>query len=412
MIRHRTIAERPFGWDFGSNQFFRASNRGRLIKARPPLFGKHRGGFKPSQGEPEESGPGEFDPNGEPEEIPFGEPQEDSDEEGLVEDENGEFEIDGGDEEFDSEADRDALAEDDEEEEDEEEKFELPPLPIVAKSVPFYENIENTVVRQFPSWYDFVSCAADMDLQSWGDNHNDDSGHMGSGVDSFEQAVEMALTRGWPEGRELFYDALVAIPARKQTFESEIYEVAGPIPIMQLYVTGDPACMQDWQQDRKANNPIIKINVSIARSWHIETQTIANRGAAVVSLANRLELEGHSVEINFCDYRRGDCARDFYCQVAFKKAGEQLDLDRAAMALAHAATFRKFCFALVQQSPELCAGFDICMGYPNQRPFEPLLDLQTIFIPSPISNETLEESRAAVELAASKFFTETQGDLQ
>lgn len=424
-IRHRTIAERPFGWDFGPNQFFRAQRR-KLVKSRPPFSGKHRGLHGGSAASPapvpskDAEQPGDtfdelteelkkqFDPESEEqEEANLGEPDEDGDEEGLTPDEDGDTEIE-------VETDEDKV---EEEEEEEEEKYELPPLPVrTGRHIPFFEEIDDTVVRQFPSWYDFVTCAADPDLQNWTEGSSHRRGNADwSGTDTFDDAVEMALTRGWPAGRELFYDCQAAIPQTKKIFESEIYEVAGPIPIIQIYNTGDPACMMDWNHDRRANNPIVKIDASIARSVNIKIQTIAQRGAALVSLINRLELEGYSVEVNMVDYRRGNSwgnRKDFYCRVAFKAAGEQLDLDRTAMALAHASTFRRFCFAIVEQHDILRSGFHVGMGFPLQTAFSPLTDDQTIFIPSPTHNETLVESRVAVEIAALAFFNRRDINLE
>lgn len=299
--------------------------------------------------------------------------------------------------------------------EEQESKFQLPDLPKSSGVIPNFRQIDNTIVREFASWWDFITCASDETLRNW---FNPSIAHSRSkqsqtgfaGTETFDQAVDMAINTGWPEGRNLIYDSFVALPRRHQIYKSAIYEVAGPIPIVPVYVTGDPACMQDYQPDFHSNNPIVKIDCSIVYGVSITQQTCAQRGAAMLSLANTLEEFGYSVELNIVCRVEGTAKTDFYSRVAFKAAGEQFDLDRAAFALAHTSTLRRFMGALFEQHQELKEGFYSHWGYPNNSAFAPLMTANTIFLPAASRNETLAESRMAVEQAAKSFFDQNPSD--
>lgn len=289
------------------------------------------------------------------------------------------------------------------------EQFALDEPPERPFILPGFRKSGRTIIREFQSWTDFVLCTGDESLQAWSQYNIERRSHKPDNPEkpfystpNFETAIDMALRTGWPEGRKLLYDSLVAVIPRPSIFASEIYEVAGPIPVVPIYITGDPACMQDWQSDRLAVNKIVRIDYSRSAGRGIKPETTMNRGAAVLSLANSLEQQGYSTELRIVNYVT-EWETDFFSAIVYKRAGEFLDIDRAAFALAHPSMHRRLVWALREQHKEIEGEYAGGMGSPNQNQFEETLAENTIFIPGADRNETLEESRRAVEQAAQSY---------
>lgn len=289
------------------------------------------------------------------------------------------------------------------------EQFALDEPPEHPFILPGFRKSGRTIIREFNSWSDFALCVEDKSLQAWSQHNIEQHSHKSDNPNkpfystpNFEIAIDMALRTGWPEGRKLLYDSLVAVIPRPTIFTSEIYEVAGPIPVVPIYVTGDPACMQDWQTDRLASNKIVRIDYSRSASGRIKPETTMNRGAAVLSLANSLEQQGYSTELRIVNYVT-EWSHDFFSAIVFKRAGEYLDIDRAAFALVHPSMHRRLVWALREQHKEIEGEYATSMGSPQQTQFEETLSENTIFIPGATRNESLEESRQAVEQAAQSY---------
>jgi hypothetical protein len=362
----------------------------RFFKSRPPLSGKHRRWWPKPKPRPESrrTQPHEFsesEPEAQAQAEPQVEPQDDATSDSTSDsDSEATVEIAG------------------------ELKFTLSEAPAQARLLPGLLRTDKTTVRKFDSWYEFVSCAADESLAKWKRraSHGTESSYTRHGwfaTSTFDQAVNMALNKGWPEGRKLLSDSLALVTPKPEPFRSEAYDVAGAYPIVQLYIAGDPATMVTSDNNITASKPVVRIDYCNSAHSAVSAECIMIRGAAVVSLAQTLEARGYSTEIRCAVYWTSEGCPDFTYQFVFKRAGEYLDIDRAAFALAHPSTMRRFGFALLEQHDELERGYNTNYGRTTTQHFDD--GKPTIFIPGPRSGETPETARKAIADAASAYFT-------
>lgn len=260
--------------------------------------------------------------------------------------------------------------------------------------------------REFRSWFDFVMCAADDSTPRWAklaSRRFDTSGW--AGTTTFKEALDMALRTGWPEGRKLLSDMMVAVAPTPKAYESLVFEVAGAFPCVPVYCAGDPACMMlDPGADLRTSKPIVRIDYSNNALSNVTPESMMLRGAAVLSLASALEHQGLSVELRIVGTSIGTNLKDkFRHMIVYKEAGQPLDLDRAAFALAHPAVFRRLVFSINEQHLDLEPTFGANYGSTcHTEPADPTSGKPggAIFIPSTMGGETPDTARKAVEAAA------------
>jgi hypothetical protein len=148
--------------------------------------------------------------------------------------------------------------------------------------------------------------------------------------------------------------------------------------------------------DHRTSKPIVRIDYNHWISAHVTVNDMMLRGAAVLSLASRLEAQGISTELRIIGNTRG--SKIWRYSIVYKKAGEYLDIDRAAFAIAHPASMRRLAFALLEQTKELEADLKGWYGVPvhDRNDTNP----NTIFVPGSRGYETPESANLAVETAA------------
>lgn len=256
------------------------------------------------------------------------------------------------------------------------------------------------ITREFDSWYDFVTCVSNENLYAWKNGRRSshkEAKHF-NGTDSFEQAEEMALRTGWPEGRKMLEDFIGQIHPQPMIRPASEFDVAGMFPCVPVYSAGDPSCMfADSETNMRISKPTIRIDFSMNALAYVKIEDMMLRGAAVVSLMKTLEDQGQSVELRLVGASESRRYK-FLQKITYKRAGSNFDLDRAAFAIAHPSSFRRFVFALYEQHQEIEAEYQTSYGSTNHNlvPREP----NTIFIPNSLGRETPESARAAVKLAA------------
>lgn len=432
MIRHSTIARQSYSWLDSDCSFFRAGRRGRLVKSRPAFsnaFGHgHRRVPNPQQqggeGEPDETEdepqePGDGTPDdGEPQPAPDGE--EDEDGEPTPGDDEDESE-----EPFDEDAEGENLGEDEPAEpEPVPVEFGLDDLPEKPFLLPgLIRDDSELIAREFQSFYDLVMCANNPSLRAWKtgyyshkrDDTPDTDSSLGQsiakrhstaenyfGSRSFEEAVHLALT-GWPEGRRRMHKAWASIPTRNEPHPIESYDVGGMYPIVPLYIAGDPACMMELQRTHIATRPVIRIDCDICKPYWVEPPTIIDHGIAILSFVAELEAQGYSTELRVSSYSRMTVGvPDLFISAVFKKAGEDLDLDRAAFALAHPSVLRRLKFAIQEQHAVLEEHWEReggSYGWVNHQ----TIYNNSVFIPAPDNNMDTKTTRARVQRIADRF---------
>lgn len=173
---------------------------------------------------------------------------------------------------------------------------------------------------------------------------------------TFDGAINLAY-QGWPEGRSKIVKTLdAATYLQKNAVRPSInLDVAGAYPIVPLAIAGDPAAMVDIGDVSAQARPIVRIWLNIGASVGVSETHLINRGVAILSHVDRLENEGKSVEVTlvysaFRDKSGGD---GLITKIIAKRAGEPLEIDRLAFALAHPAMVRRLMFRLLEQAPDL-----------------------------------------------------------
>jgi hypothetical protein len=266
------------------------------------------------------------------------------------------------------------------------------------------------IERNFHSWFEFVTCAADQSLARWSARKSQEKERPNGwrGTETFQQAADMALRTGWPEGRRLIAEAFAAAIPKQETYNSITYDVAGAVPLVPLFIADDPACMMDLGNQVIAAKPVVKIEYNISVNASISQQSIITRGAAVLGLAVSLEDRGFSTELSITD---DSASRDqeYYMSAVYKRAGDPLDLDAAAFAILNPSTMRRFSFAIMEQEPALEASFSYNYGRAIGRRQDQ--DFTTIFIPGAISRETPGSARLAVEEAAKAYLIDSERNM-
>lgn len=132
------------------------------------------------------------------------------------------------------------------------------------------------------------------------------------------------------------------------------------------------------------------------------------RGAAVLSLADTLERRGFSTELRIVGNSQAG-GQAFRYSIVYKRAGEPLDIDRAAFAIAHPSSMRRLAFAILEQHRELETNFRSGYGSPMHEANDPTSGQigGAIFIRGSNGGETPDSARLAVELAAKDLLQAT-----
>jgi hypothetical protein len=251
--------------------------------------------------------------------------------------------------------------------------------------------------HHYESWDAFVSGANDTGLRQW-EAHN--SSHeirdsKWAGTETFEEAITLAYT-GWPEGRKKLAHAVVQAKPAREVYRSIHRDIAGEYPIVPLAAAGDPMAMVTPKPSLRAASPVISI---VACCWYnsgVTPKQVLNRGAALLSIVDSLENAGYSVELSLAG--RSDAGgQQFHVSVDYKRAGEALDIDRAAFALLHAATLRRLAFAVMEQDHRLENAYGYGYGTPN--PVGVPVTEGAIYIGAPGAghDDTIQDARTYME---------------
>lgn len=294
-------------------------------------------------------------------------------------------------------------------------------VPSIIPGFTILHNPDGSVdyLREFDSWWSFAQSAGDSTLRQWRLSNcasQEPNLESWTGTKDFAQALDMALYRGWPEGRELLSESLVAVRPRPKVYESLEFEVAGAFPCVPLFCAGDPAFMiSDPGASLRSAKPIVRIDYNHWVCADVDINSMMLRGAAIVSLADTLERQGFSTELRIIGNSKSFySASVFRYSIVYKLAGEPLDLDRAAFAIAYPASMRRLAFAILEQHAGLEASFKGNYGIPcydaNPTTNESQnLDAMTIlFVPGPRGRETPESANAAVAKAAQALLNQLE----
>jgi hypothetical protein len=133
--------------------------------------------------------------------------------------------------------------------------------------------------------------------------------------------------------------------------------VAGEQPDVPRYLAGDPFNMIH-RGKAKVPKPTMTIALNIRASCAIGSREIANFGAAIVALVDR--LESRRVRVELLGLFATNISKKRYCGAwGIKQAQDHLDLSAVAFSFAHPAMLRRIGFALMERTPAIheCPGY-------------------------------------------------------
>lgn len=163
----------------------------------------------------------------------------------------------------------------------------------------------------------------------------------------YKGALELA-DKGWAEGVRALADSMSVLPPINHHEASWRYDVAGELPDIGRFLAGDPAHMRRHGHP-KGRKPILCLAIPIVAAASVSAKQLANYGAAVVNLVDRLEASGRRVEVratHIGDVHSGIVAASFTA----KHAEDPVDLSALAFSLGHPAASRRITFAMIERS--------------------------------------------------------------
>lgn len=238
---------------------------------------------------------------------------------------------------------------------------------------PQHQRIEaaGRIVHRY--WFDgLVQCSAwagDMTAQRWTMKHSHKESSertRWAGTKSFEAAQQLVM-KGWKKGRERLLDNVEAIALKKDLVDapSFVYDVAGARPEVPLAVAGDPCCMWDANPVMEAKAPTYRLFINISASCQWEANHLMNWGACILSVVDSLEAQGNcSIEVNICQANRagsGQVTTEFI--IRLKEAGQHIDFNVMAFAIAHPSMLRRVMFGCMERVTEDNAEEQMGCGY-------------------------------------------------
>ena len=175
----------------------------------------------------------------------------------------------------------------------------------------------------------------------------DESWDLGAG---YEGAFDLAYT-GWREGCERFagkiMDAYITGKVESlQPMDNYEASVAGFQVLMGAVMTGCPANMLNVEEGGgHAPSPAVTINIGLGFSCIAIADHIANWGAAICLLVQELERKNRPVRLNLIGYQKSSTGKHTTkTTIQLKRAGEPMDIDKMAFAIAHPASLRRIWF--------------------------------------------------------------------
>jgi hypothetical protein len=208
-----------------------------------------------------------------------------------------------------------------------------------------------TVLRQeFESWTEFVAHA-----ESKPSDPTYSSSRQASATDAwdlrtgFDKSVKLAREGGWRKGidtvKELS-DAYVGATSELMERPEYLYDIEGESLDVARFLVGEPEVwlrQDDPRTTQAAGSRVIRIVVNCAYAGFTDGNAVLKRGAAIVALAQLLELSGHSVAVDAV--LASGYAFVLETRVPIKSPGAAFDLDRITFAMAHPSFLRRLWFS-------------------------------------------------------------------
>ena len=183
--------------------------------------------------------------------------------------------------------------------------------------------------------------------------------HLGEDGDAVMKEYWRMALDGFPRATEKLRGMLVGAGDSHLYKDDWTFDVAGSIPNVPLYISGEPANMQYLEP--KPNRPLCKVLIEGGCSGGTESEAIFNRGVALLSAIQALERQGVAVELQYmssCQSSTRAGFQNWLITFPIIAMGQGLDLDRVAFCLANPGMLRRVVFACQERSPKLLGQTD------------------------------------------------------
>lgn len=186
--------------------------------------------------------------------------------------------------------------------------------------------------------------------------HNEPQGAWDLNV-GWAGAMQLAKT-GWTEGAAAIQEAAMAATGRPVTEREPHwgFDVAGDFADVGRFMAGVPDNMRR-RRKTVGRAPIVTIALGVGAPGHVSALAMANYGAALAALIDRLEAGGRRVELYAVSAVGGERSRRIAISVRIKAADEPLDLAAIAFGVGHPAMLRRIVFAARERAPWEFSGY-------------------------------------------------------
>ena len=167
------------------------------------------------------------------------------------------------------------------------------------------------------------------------------------GFEMVEFYIDLA-ERGFGRAREGLRETMIEVAAGANNAPRPdfTFDVAGAIPSVPTYLSGDPASMMDLTP--VPTKPSCRVSVEVSTPWFVSDKAIYNRGCAVLSVIEGIERQGIHVELSAI-MSSVDKDRLFAITFPVREMGEAYDLDKLAYFLCCPGPLRRLAFAIVER---------------------------------------------------------------
>jgi hypothetical protein len=167
------------------------------------------------------------------------------------------------------------------------------------------------------------------------------------------EACYRAGGAGWPEMAAQVQRLVATVTEKvlaKMVIPDLAYHDEGLYLDGERYREGDPECLMKWVDTagEVTGQQEFRIIANMCVSGSVENRVLQLRGAAIIALANALELVGRRVEVAIVANTADTIETSFIA----KPFGEPCQIDQLAFSVASADMFRRCLFACWERAPE------------------------------------------------------------
>ena len=230
--------------------------------------------------------------------------------------------------------------------------------------------------KVYESINELLAQVSDKSIPDWKSEH--DSDYLASesrskdwnGDVTLKHAIKLARF-GWREGRDMMHKEL-EVAHRSTKFErlpTHTYDVAGFMPDVPLFISGEPAHMQTPVGDTLGMQKTLEFVVHLGANCNIDAKRMMRKGSAILSLIDKLEDSGLSCHVQGVTFTKSNRNKSvFYLEFPIKKAGVPMDIDRCAYTLVHPSLLRRIKFRAMEQEPTGYTSFRSGYGRSSELP--------------------------------------------